>query len=247
MNKGRISRLGCDETDLTENDKNDGCQSNKRDIAELETESGVINAAISQAWTKKEIESARDKMVFVRSMVKNRKITDEEIRKMTLIAKGYAVNDFLEDCVGWVYKETCIAALERTIAEKIDKAVSLDRPKLLARQKEIEKQIAIHRADLLALRCDDANKNNVEEYLKKLAGGWTEQPTPWGTPGGACQIKYANGKITLVNENKKESGASVSVNSDGTGVITASDWPVSGKIDLAQHSIKWSNRSEWKR
>ena len=135
--------------------------------------------------------------------------------------------------------------LEKIISIKIDKAMSLNRQELLTKKAEIEKQLSNHRTNLIALRCDDVNKNNTEEFIKKLVGGWTDKPTPWGTPGGGCQIKYANGKLSLVNEKGDESGASVSLNSDGTAVINASKWPVTGNVDKAVKSIKWSNGSEW--
>jgi hypothetical protein len=158
------------------------------------------------------------------------------------------IRKFLEESL-----ETRSAGFE--ICDEVKSAIACLKEKENARPKlqpgdaetvaHLEKEIEQWKAKLTEFNCDAVANN--EEYIKKLVGGWTDQPTPWGTPGGACQIKYANGKLTLINEDKKESGASISVNSDGSAVITASNWPVNGTVNKAGNSIKWSNKSEWTR
>lgn len=93
-----------------------------------------------------------------------------------------------------------------------------------------------------------ASPDNAEgDFIKKIVGGWTDKPTPWGTAGGPCQIKYTNKTVVLVNENKDESVASVLVNADGSGTISATKWGVTGEVDATAKSVKWSNKSEWVR
>jgi len=121
-------------------------------------------------------------------------------------------------------------------------------------EKYLRNDITMNKGRISRLRCATTTsvpKNEIvtktEEYIKKLVGNWTDKPTPWGTDGGPCQIKYENGKLTLINENKDISGASVHVSSDGTATINANKWPVQGKVNKTVNSIKWSNKSEWVR
>ena len=48
----------------------------------------------------------------------------------------------------------CISNLEKIIISKIDKAMALNRPEMLAKKDDIEKQLAFHRNNLIALNCD---------------------------------------------------------------------------------------------
>ncbi|MBC7875167.1 MAG: hypothetical protein H7Y01_14280 [Ferruginibacter sp.] len=122
-------------------------------------------------------------------------------------------------------------------------------------EKYLRNDIAMNKGRISRLMCDDkttaVSKNDIatksEEYMKKLVGGWTGKPTPWGTAGGPCQIKYENGKLTLINENNDISGASIKLGPDGTATINANKWPVQGEVNKTVNSIKWSNKSEWVR
>lgn len=120
--------------------------------------------------------------------------------------------------------------------EKYNKMIQID---IDAKEEKISK--------MACYLFNEPEKDNEEEFIKKIIGGWKDQPTPWGTPGGPCQIKYVNGKLMLINEDKNESGATISINSDGSATISASKWPVTGEVDKSLKTIKWSNGSVWTR
>jgi len=168
MNKERISRLRCDDkttTNITkkENDTKPGkdptedqgldrCQNNKERIAELEKQARVVNADLSFAWTKKEIQEAKNKMAFVKTWSEQRQLLATERSQLDEICKEYEFN--YDDCTWKMSQQNCLGSLERTIGEKIDRAKSLDRAALLAKQKDLEAQISKHRNNLIALGCD---------------------------------------------------------------------------------------------
>lgn len=97
-------------------------------------------------------------------------------------------------------KLDCVTELEKVIANKITKAKSLNRLTLLAKKNEIEKQLASHRTNLIALGCDQPTG------ACKLQGIWTQDTpgigsTDWiiESDGTANEkgIGYAKGKATL--------------------------------------------------
>ncbi|MBC7875166.1 MAG: hypothetical protein H7Y01_14275 [Ferruginibacter sp.] len=201
--------------DLTEEQKQERCQNNKNRIVELETQLRVINAELSQTMEKKEMEDARQDMFYVRIFkVSNNNLNIDPLNKSDLNFKriesiGAQYNWDFEKCIYKGFREGekpyyvpkfCYSELEKIIAKKIDKAVSLDRPALLAKKNETEKQLAAHRNNLIALRCDQPTG------ACKLEGVWTQNTpgigsTDWKieSDGTANErgIGYAKGKATL--------------------------------------------------
>jgi hypothetical protein len=131
--------------DLPETQRLERCRNNKNRITELDKELAVINEDLLHAWTEKEIEDARTQMVFVKKIYASKYPSNEEITEIRRIAAKY--NFSFKECTD------CYAKLQEIIAKKIDKAMSLNRPELLAKKNEIEKQLASHRNNLIALRC----------------------------------------------------------------------------------------------
>ncbi len=62
--------------DLTDAQRLERCQNNKNRLAELETQLRVVDAELSQTWSKKEIEDARNKMVFVKKLRTSQAVLD---------------------------------------------------------------------------------------------------------------------------------------------------------------------------
>lgn len=158
--------------DLTAEQRQERCQNNKNRIAELEKQLASVNAELSNAWTQKEIDTARTQMFFVRKMKRPGGKDASEWAKYDKIAAQYHFDDgecqeSIADAPSKI--ETCITELEYIIGKKIDKATSLNRPGLLAKQKEIEKQISNHRTNLIALGCDGKTSGGAGSL--KLVGG----------------------------------------------------------------------------
>ena len=92
----------------------------------------------------------------------------------------------------------CVAQLEKIIAKKIEKAVSLEnlRPALINKKNEIDKQINEHRNRLVVLRCDqpiDKKEIDNSDY-SKLSGYWElESGSPYG---GNTQLAITNGVVS---------------------------------------------------
>ena len=241
--------------DLTDAQKQERCENNKKRLTELEGQLRAVKADLSKTMSEEEMDDTRDNRDFVIKMSKGywqNTAAANKVNWKRLNVIGAKYNFSFDGCIRKARLEFtidaelgCMHQLERLIRDKIDKAGSLNREELLTQKADIEKQIASHRTNLIALGCDKINKNSNEEFIKKLVGVWTDKPTPWATPGGGCQIQYKNGILSLINENKDESGATISINTNGSAIISASKWGVSGKVDKDVMSIKWSNGSEW--
>jgi hypothetical protein len=154
---------------LSDAERLERCQNNKNRIVELETQLRVIDAELSQAMSPKEIEDARTEMVYVKWIKNAPNLVPENLNKFDRIVAHYNFN--FDRCAK---KQTldmqpltpCITALEEIIAQKIDKAVSLNRPALLAKKNETEKQLAFHRNNLLKWGCDALTTPDI-------SGSWT--------------------------------------------------------------------------
>ena len=246
--------------DLTDAQKQERCENNKKRLTELEGQLRAVKADLSKTMSEEEMDDTRDKRDFLIKFIRGylgesywkntAAVINANWKRINVIGAEY--NFSFDGCVKKAEAKfetlpelDCLNDLERLIRHKIDMAGSVNRGELLIQKADIEKQIASHRTNLIALGCDKINKNSKEEFIKKLVGGWTDKPTPWATPGGGCQIQYKNGILSLINENKDESGATISLNTDGSAIISASKWGVSGKVDKYVLSIKWSNDSEW--
>jgi len=149
--------------DLPEAQRLERCQNNKNRLAELETQLKVVSAELSQIWSKKEIEDKRDKMVFVKKLLSFNKGYPEEEEKKKLDRIGVQYGFKSKDChEGTYWYFSCLAELVELIAGKIDKAVPLQnkRPVLVNKKNEIEKQMASHRTNIIALGCNGEASNN---------------------------------------------------------------------------------------
>ena len=165
---------------------------------------------------KKEIEDARNNMLYVRKFkipnnlsIDPRNKSDENFIKIKRIAVQYnfdfekcTYKDFHEGEEPYYVPRFCYSELEKIITKKIDKAVSLQskRAELLAKKNETNKQLSIHRTNLIALGCDQPTG------ACKLQGIWTQDTpgigsTDWiiESDGTANEkgIGYAKGKATL--------------------------------------------------
>lgn len=208
--------------DMSEQQRLERCQNNKNRIAELESQLSVINADLSASMTKNEIEDARDKMVYVRGFKKSVSRAFGNLNTLDRIGAQY--NFSPNDCLGKnitidemgnradVVFDSCLMELEKIIAKKIDKAMSLNRPTLLAKKNEIDKQIASHQNNLIALGCikppvsKSENYNNADD--SKLSGIWESDnsglngiPTlqlnvSGGIVSGGSTYRSASSKIT---------------------------------------------------
>jgi hypothetical protein len=152
--------------DLTDEQKLERCQNNKNRIVELETQLRVINAELSQSMEPKEIENARDKMIFMKRIraLEFIDLSKEKLDSIKRISKEYYDNEAYLACEPY-YSNTypshpifnqCIRDLENIIGRKIDKGVSLlsKKTELTTNKADIEKQISDHRTNLIALGCD---------------------------------------------------------------------------------------------
>jgi len=122
-----------------------------------------------------------------------------------------------------------------------------DLSKMQARKTETQQKAVSLNCDLKSGKTIADEEKLELGAIEKLLGNWTEQPTPWGTAGGACQIIKEEGQLKLINENKNLSGATVSIDKSGAITITATDWPVTGKVSKDFKTIDWSNKSVWKK
>ena len=162
--------------DFTDTERLERCQNNKNRLAELEKQLKVVDEDLSNVWTKKEIEDARDKMVLIRKFRINGYDAHKEVT-LNRIAAQY--NFKYIDCCSKKLHTECLENLEQIIAKKIDKATSLSGPELLNKKKDIEKQIASHRTNIIALRCNEKKVSNADDadYIK-LSGTWRSGPGP---------------------------------------------------------------------
>jgi hypothetical protein len=149
---------------LSDAERQERCQNNRNRVAELEAQLRVIDADLSASMTEKEMEDARTQMIYVKWMKKYENQLDENFIKLNKIAGQY--NYSFIDCRLKLFQgiTECLIRLEKLIAQKIDKAVSLDRLELQAKKNETEKQLNEHRNNLVALRCDQP---------PDISGSWT--------------------------------------------------------------------------
>lgn len=166
--------------ELTEEQKKERCQNNKNRITELETQLRVNEAALSQTLTQKEIEDFKKDILFLKAKLKR-----ENSNKIIQISKKH--NFSFKACeernksnpnnagyMGSTY--ICLSELQKIIETKIDKAKGLkpidetiddiindkpptsnSRPELINKKNEIEKQIAFHKNNIIALGCNEAS------------------------------------------------------------------------------------------
>lgn len=170
--------------DLPEAQRLERCQNNKNRIVELEEHLNILNKDIYALMSNKEMEDTRAQLAFVQTMY-DREITKDYIKYHRLSAQYNFTNDDcydaeITDRYSAMYK--CYAELERRINEKIRKAQSLEskRPQLITRKNEIDKQLAEHRNNLIALRCNESNVTSTKGACK-LASTWSQTTEGIGT------------------------------------------------------------------
>ena len=194
---------------ISDADRLERCQNNKNRITELESRLRAIDTEIAESMGERQLEDARSHLVFIKSIrLKKAKMNRTKFDRITSI-----YNFKFQECF-YASKEAsedepfnfCAAKLENVIAAKIDKTLSLDKSALQAEKKEIDRQIAMHRTNLIALDCDKPSASGS----CKLEGQWTQDTpgvgkTDWviESDGTANErgIGYAKGKATL-NGNK---------------------------------------------
>ena len=211
---------------LSDAERMERCTNNKNRLAELETQLSVVDAELSQTMSKKEIEDARNKMVFVKKVG----YTDvySSNRELYKIAAQY--NFDWEKCMEYFIAEhrkppICLKDLEKIIADKIDKAVSLQnkKPELLNKKSEIDQQIASHRNNLIALRCNETSITQADDFdYSKLSG-------TWGSNFGPMQLNVSKGSAS----------GSWNQGSGSIGQITGGSFDPNTKILSLTYSQKW--------
>src|SRR5688500_7909924 len=90
-----IFSLAAHSQDLTPEQKQERCQNNKNRIAELEKELKIINEELSQTMEEKEIQDAKDRIIFLKKL-KNKDHTrpfpKEETDELQRIRVRYGFN-----------------------------------------------------------------------------------------------------------------------------------------------------------
>lgn len=200
--------------DLSEAQKKERCQNNKNRITELEVQLRITDEELSQSMEAKEMETARSRMLEVKNFKnlaykdKNSANWNDRLIRVGRIAAQY---DFeLEDCIeeAKLYSTSprgvCFAALEIKIAKKINKAVTLNRPALLAKKKEIETQLSAHRNKLIELGCDQSSGTQAiwsgtftNSLMKLTLSGNAGAVTATYSWGPADNASKGNGTWTL--------------------------------------------------
>ena len=209
----------------------DRCQNNKNRLAELEKQLANVNAELSKIPEFKEIENARNHMVFVNKLAKKDSFEYAEYAELKRIASLYNF-DFQEcyqDCeessplpaieIMAACAKVCRVNLSILITKKIDKAeASLPQKiELLKEKSDLEKQIAVHRNNIIALGCDKID-NTLTGTWKAM--NWVYEMTQsgntfsWKITNDVAYNESAKGtildgnkiKATWTNKNGTDSG-----------------------------------------
>ena len=244
--------------DLPEAQRLERCQNNKNRLAELETQRRVIEAELAKTMPEQEIEDTRGEMVFVKAIIKkaqNNKNILSDFKTMCTIADKY--NFEYRSCINTTMKASnmddryiCFQGLDDVIAHKIDKAVSLQdkRRELINENNEINKQIANHRNNLIALGCEkETGPISAPDVIKECEGGfcgtWTRQGNQFnavwnnGAKATLTIAKFDNNQVII---NRKDIAQSVSQNfyAEYTGKISGNQI-VEGKVTYNQNGRTW--------
>ena len=168
--------------DLTDAQRLERCQNNKNRLTELEKQSAIVNAELRKIPEKKEIDDARDNMIFIKKLGSDYRIVNVEKlseKQKLLYRKILSLYNFdIGDCYdnSSANFTSCIVGLYTTIVQKIDKgsALLLQRPALVKQKQDIDKQIASHRNNIIALGCDKTsfNGNTPNLNLSTFLQGW---------------------------------------------------------------------------
>lgn len=146
-------------------EKQDLCKNNKARIAELETQLATVKEEIGKIWVNKEIENARNDMIWVKS-IKNVKSEEDWSKNISpRITKMVKTKDYQYDFTDCLHNSpgtlanvnACLSSFELSIGKRIDKAV-IDQKKYpdLTKQKQtIESQIEAHKKNLSLLGCKE--------------------------------------------------------------------------------------------
>ena len=231
--------------DLTAEQRLERCQNNKNRLAELEKQSAIVSAELRKIPEKKEIDEARDYMIFIKRLKTQnindlRALTEKENLLYKKILIQFKLN--LRECYDLNrYFLSCIYELYNTITQNIDKGSALleQRPDLLDQKKDIDKQIAFHRNNISALGCDRASGNtpNITGTWKGL--NWVYEITlngtafSWKITNDAAYNESAKGNILDGNKIK-----ATWTNKNGTATATGDIITDSNGKAI---QINWSN------
>ena len=232
--------------DLTDAQRLERCQNNKNRLTELEKQSAIVNAELRKIPEKKEIDDARDNMIFIKKLETDR---IDNVKKLSekqklLYRKILSLYNFdIGDCYdnSSANFTSCIVGLYTTIVQKIDKgsALLLQRPALVKQKQDIDKQIASHRNNIIALGCD---KTSFNGNTPNLAGTWkglnwvyeiTQNGTAfsWTITNDAAYNESAKGNIldgnkikaTWTNKNGTDTGTG-NIITDSNGKAIEIQW-----------------------
>lgn len=190
------------------------CENNRKMLADQESKLKTVNAELNKVPEPKELEDARDHMVFIKTY-KNKPdliktMNKEEKNTFNRIIARY--NFSLEECSkgnqtpSWF----CMDDLYRLIAKKIDdgKILISKKPELLQEKKEIEEKIRSHRNNLVALRCDMSEitaKESITGHWRITQGSYTGTLTVTQNQGSLSGTmnwdNHQNGRIESGNFN----------------------------------------------
>jgi hypothetical protein len=249
---------------LTDEERQERCKTTRNRVAELEKQSAITMAELRKIPSAKEIEDARGHMVFVRKLANNRQahswhdlnLSQSDLAKLTRIDHAYhggCTSDFYQD-MAYSDVRDCFGKLHVTIGKKIDKDKVLlsQKPTLLKRKAELEKQMAYHRNNLVSLGCDHASStqpNNPSAYdPKSVAGTWT-----WSYAERGKTLEK-HGSVTFVktghdNGTMKWSGGSHGIWTQ-SGQSVRLEWQDKDSIDTMTlsadgHNLSGSNKQGW--
>lgn len=241
-----IPSLSTSAQELTQAQKQERCQNNKNRIAELETQLRTVDAELSQTMTADEMEDQREQLAFVKMLKTN--ATSGTYPKNAWDPKKVAqisanCNFNMDKCLERYNNEpsavkSCLSELEKIIESKIDKDKSLNRLELQAKKNEIEKQIASHKNNLIALGCNANNITNTPD----ISGTWKAlnwiyeftqngKTFSWKITNDAVYNETANGeflegnriKATWKNKNGTDSGKATVIVKNGRAIRIEGD------------------------
>jgi hypothetical protein len=191
------------------------CENNRKMLADQESKLKAVNADLSKVPEPKELEDARDHMLFIRTY-KNKPsliyaMSEEEKKTLNRVMGRYHFS--FEDCSKGPNASppgVCMTELYNLIVKKIDngKILISKKPELLQQKKEIEEKIRFHRNNLDALGCDKSEitaKESITGHWRITQGSYTGTLTVTQNQGSLSGTmswdNHQNGRIESGNFN----------------------------------------------
>jgi hypothetical protein len=190
------------------------CENNRKMLADQESKLKTVNTELNKVPEPKELEDARDHMVFIRTYKSKpdliKTMTKEEKITLNRIVGRY--NFSLEECAKGAPTTPwfCINDLYYLIVKKIDdgKILMSKKPELLQQKKEIEEKIRFHRNNLDALGCDKSEitaKESITGHWRITQGSYAGTLTVTQNQGSLSGTmnwdNHQNGRIESGNFN----------------------------------------------